>query len=224
VIDCHCDVCRPNFDSVAAADGAMPVLSDEVVLLVRQLLSAIARLHGKFGVGMVAEVLAGAENDKMLRWRFHELTVFGLLRAHSSKRIVAMLHRLMEAGLARQRDPEGVMKGQQMPPASLADLVPRRAAVPSNNERRRVVPADRAQKVVEDDLPPEAQHRFERLRAVRAQLAKERDLPPYCICHDKTLKLIAQFAPADPDALEQVKGMGPHKVKMYGPALLEALQ
>jgi ATP-dependent DNA helicase RecQ len=239
VIDCHCDVCRPNFDSVAAADGAMPVLSDEVVLLVRQLLSAIARLHGKFGVGMVAEVLAGAENDKMLRWGFHQLTVFGLLRAHSSKRIVAMLHRLMEAGLARQRDPDGVkfrpvieltaagvgvMKGQQMPPASLADLVPRRAAVPSNNERRRVVPMDRAQKVVDDDLPPEAQHRFERLRAVRAQLAKERDLPPYCICHDKTLKLIAQFAPADPDALEQVKGMGPHKVKMYGPALLEALQ
>jgi len=87
-----------------------------------------------------------------------------------------------------------------------------------------VVSTDRTQKDVEDNLSPEAQDRFERLRAVRAQLAKERDLPPYVICHDKTLKLIAQSMPADPDALEQVKGMGPHKVKMYGPALLEALQ
>ncbi|HEY8749174.1 MAG TPA: HRDC domain-containing protein, partial [Tepidisphaeraceae bacterium] len=238
VVDCHCDVCRPNFDSVAAAQGAAPILSDEAVLLVRQLLSAIARLKGKFGVGMVAEVLAGAENDKMLRWGFHQLTVFGLLKAHSAKRIVAMLHRLMEAGLARQRDPDGVkfrpvieltaagvgvMKGQQAPPASLADLAPRRGTV-TNTERRRVVSTDRTQKDVEDNLSPEAQDRFERLRAVRAQLAKERDLPPYVICHDKTLKLIAQSMPADPDALEQVKGMGPHKVKMYGPALLEALQ
>ena len=57
-----------------------------------------------------------------------------------------MLHRLMEAGLARQRDPDGVkfrpvveltaagvavMKGEQLPPASLADLMPRRAATGS---------------------------------------------------------------------------------------------
>src|SRR5207244_3937380 len=98
---------------------------------------------GNFGVGVVAEVLAGADNEKTLRWRFNELSVFGLLRAHSIKRIVAMLHRLMESGLARQRDPDGVkfrpvieltpagvatMKAEQPPPASLEDLLPRSRA------------------------------------------------------------------------------------------------
>jgi ATP-dependent DNA helicase RecQ len=236
VIDCRCDVCRPNLD--ATADGAaIPVLSDEVTLLVRQLLSAVARLHGKFGVGVVAEVLAGSASEKTGRWGFEQLTVFGLLRAHSIKRIIAMLHRLMEAGLARQRDPEGVkfrpvieltavgiavMKGEQLPPASLADLLPRHMAPAA--ERRRFVAANREREDQESNLSPEASERFDRLRAARARIARERDLPAYCVCHDKTLKLIAHFAPGDSEALEQVKGMGPHKVKLYGPALLDAVR
>ena len=152
-----------------------------------------------------------------------------------------MLHRLMEAGLARQRDPDGVrfrpvveltaagvavMKGEQLPPANLADLVPRRVVetrtIPSRNgETRRVEP------VVDGGLTalsPEASDRFDRLRAVRTQLAREKQLPPYVICHDKTLKLIAHFAPNDLESLEKVKGMGPQKVKLYGEALLGALR
>ena len=73
-------------------------------------------------------------------------------------------------------------------------------------------------------LSPEETDRFDRLRAARLRLAREKQLPPYVICHDKTLRLIAHFAPGDLDALEQVKGMGPHKVKLYGQALLGALR
>ena len=76
----------------------------------------------------------------------------------------------------------------------------------------------------EDALSPDGMRRFERLRAVRSRLAKEKQLPPYCICHDRTLKLIAHLAPPDVGALEQVKGMGPYKVKMYGEMFLQALQ
>ena len=236
VLDCACDVCQPDAQTAA---GAMPVISDEVVLLVRKMLSAIARLHARFGIGVVAEVLAGSSNEKTQRWGFDQLTVFGQLRERSIKQIVAMLHRLMEAGLARQRDPDGVkfrpvveltaagvavMKGEQLPPASLADLIPRRmVSEPSNGQRRRIVPVER-----EDDLDnnvtPQARDRFERLRAVRGQLARDRALPAYCICNDKTLKLIAHFAPRDAESLEQVKGMGPHKVKLYGQALLQAIR
>jgi ATP-dependent DNA helicase RecQ len=240
VRDCQCDVCsRGQEVSTGSATGATPaVLPDDVVILVRQLLSAVARLRGRFGVGVVAEVLAGTGGEKAQRWGFDQLSVFALLRAHSVKRIIAMLHRLMEAGLARQRDPDGVkfrpvieltaagvavMKGEQLPPTSLIDLAPRRTAPApqSSGETRRVVP-------VEDDpvssLSPDALERFERLRAARTQLARAKQLPPYVICHDRTLKLIAHFHPTDLESLEQVKGMGPHKVRMYGEALLSALR
>ena len=235
VRDCQCDVCSRGKDVSTASAGVASAVPEEVVVLVRQLLSGIAWLRGRFGVGVVAEVLAGVGGEKAQRWGFDGLKCFGRLRAHSVKRIVAMLHRLMEAGLARQRDPDGVkfrpvieltaagvavMKGEQLPPTSLIDLIPRRGAT-SNDETRRVVP-------LEDEvvaaLSPEASERFERLRAARLQLAREKQLPPYVICHDKTLKLIAHFAPSDLAALEQVKGMGPHKVKMYGEALLGAMR
>ncbi len=254
VENCLCDVCRRGADVATGEIGAdAPILSDETIMLVRQILSGVARLHGKFGVGMVAEVLAGVDNDKTVRWGFDKLTVFGLLCAYPTKRIIAMLHRVLEAGLARQRDPDGmkfrpvlelttagvnVMKGVQLPPASLSDLLPRRGGAPSrrlvqtsvDSDGRRIVPvghedADDARGAGSDvELDADAARRFERLRAVRMRLARDQAVPPYVICKDATLKLIAQAVPTDAEALEQVKGMGPYKVKTYGPAFLQALQ
>jgi ATP-dependent DNA helicase RecQ len=240
VENCQCDVCRRGDETTPLGEAI--VLPDEIVLLTRQMLSAIARLHGKFGVGVVAEVLAGAQNERTQRWGFDRLTVFGLLKHHSIKRIVAMLHRLMEAGLARQRDPEGlkfrpvveltasgitVMKGEAPPPASLIDLIPTSREVRASSSRSSGPRATRERpSPVDDDYQPdeEAMERFNRLRAARSELARLRQLPPYVICHDTTLKLIARYAPRDESSLEQIKGMGPHKVKMYGEALLSAVR
>ena len=230
--DCACDICRRDKEPAEEAIAAEP-LGDDAVTLVRQLLSAIARLRGKFGVGVVAEVLAGAENEKTQRWQFDQLSVFGLLKAHTAKRIIAMLHRLMEAGLARQKDPDGVkfrpvveltaagvavMKGEQLPPQSLADLIPRRAAVPDRGSFR-VQSAAADTGPMDDDTAA----RFDKLRTLRLQLSRERQLPPYCICHDSTLKLIALQAPENLRSLERIKGMGPHKIKMYGDLILKTL-
>jgi ATP-dependent DNA helicase RecQ len=240
VINCQCDVCRLNNGGDVRAMATGPLVSEEVTTLVRQLLSAIARLKGKFGVGMIADVLAGAQNEKVQRWGFDQLSVFGLLRAHNAKRIIAMLHRLMEAGLARQRDPDGikfrpiveltaagvaVMKGAQLPPASLADLMPRRGTASSSNggaARRdsKLSIVDRE----DEQIDPETLARFEKLRTVRLELARDKQLPPYVICHDSTLKTIARVAPANLEALQQIKGMGPYKVQMYGQAFLDAVR
>src|SRR4029453_8507424 len=130
VANCHCDVCRRASGQETQAAAAV-VTPDETITLIRQLLSAIARMRGKFGVGAVAEVLTGAENDRVRKWGLGQLSVYGLLRAHTSKRVIAMIHRLLESGLARQRDPEGTkfmpvvdltaagvaaMKGDKNPP------------------------------------------------------------------------------------------------------------
>jgi superfamily II DNA helicase RecQ len=160
-----------------------------------------------------------------------------------------MLHRLLEARLARQKDPEGqrfmpvieltpagisVMKGETLPPASLIDIVPKRTsremgtnprALGTNPKALGTNPRALAEAEEEQEpFDPAAIARFERLRNVRLTLAREKQLPPYCICHDKTLKLIARHAPDSLARLEQIKGMGPHKVKQYGEALLAAVK
>ncbi|HEY7118737.1 MAG TPA: ATP-dependent DNA helicase RecQ [Tepidisphaeraceae bacterium] len=242
VSDCACDACR------AERGGAAPLqetdlsreVDEETTTLVRKLLSAVARLRGQFGAATVAECLAGSENDRMLRWRLYDLSVYGLLKQYQVKQIVAMLHRLMESGLARQRDPEGVkfrpvveltvagadvMKGAQKPPATLADLIPRRSGRPGGARIPGLNPRT-VRAVIEDvgELDEAAALRFERLRAARTRLAREKGMPPYVICHDSTLKLIALRHPADIMALGRIKGMGPAKVSQYGQALLAALR
>jgi len=239
---CQCDVCRRE-GGVSAVEESAVVIPDETITLVRQLLSAIARMRGKFGVGAVAEVLTGADTERTRKWALDQLSVYGLLRAHATKRVIAMIHRLLEAGLARQRDPEGtkfmpvvdltaagvaVMKGEQNPPASLVDIVPRKTPREAGTNPRALGTHPRAARereaADEEITDPQVISRFERLRAARTQLARQRQLPPYCVCHDSTLKLIAKHAPDSAARLEQIKGMGPHKVRMYGDALLQAVR
>jgi ATP-dependent DNA helicase RecQ len=231
VSDCGCDVCRKGQNTPLAVGAAN--VADEVVVLVRQILSGIARCRGKFGVGVVAEVLGGSTTERTEKWRLNELSTFGLLKPYPIKRIVAMLHRVLETGLARQRDPDGVkfrpvvdltasgvsvMRGQQPPPADLADLVPRRI------ERTTETPARKHSSVDDQPMTPEVVTRFEALRQLRTQIARERGMPPYIICHDSTLKQLALQAPANEAALACVKGLGPYKIRMYGQAFLDVLR
>jgi ATP-dependent DNA helicase RecQ len=242
VLACNCDVCRRSHGGEIVVTPGV-VISDETVLVIRKLLSAIARLKGKFGVGMVADVLAGNATEKTLKWGFNSLTVFGILKAYNTKQIISMLHRLIESGLARQRAIENmefgraieltmagisVMKGDVPPPSSLVDIAPAdrarsRAAndfTGSPRRERRQAPSE----LDEFQSDPESLARFEKLRAKRLELARGKDLPPYVICHDSVLKEIALSPPADLEALQRVKGMGPDKVQAYGQALLDAVR
>jgi len=240
VLECQCDVCRGESGAVIS-DHSQP-LSEAIVELTRKLLSGVARLNGRFGVGAVAEVLAGIDNERAQRWQLNQLSVFGLLRDYPTKRLIAMLHRLIEAGLCRQKAIEGshgslleisptgvaVMKAQQPPPGVLVDLVPVRNAARGAASPLRPLsssPRTSRSKAFADDSPldPDVQERFDKLRAVRTQLAKAKQLPAYCICHDRTLAAIAAASPSDLQSLEDIKGMGPFKVKMYGQQLLAAL-
>jgi ATP-dependent DNA helicase RecQ len=233
VSGCRCDVCRRDLgDQPTAVNTATQIVSDEVTVLVRQLLSGIARCGGKFGVGAVAEMMAGANTERTSKWSMQRLSTFGLLKDHPVKRIIAMLHRLLESGLARQRDPAGVrfrpvieltaagiavMKAERHAPAVLADLIPQKRT------DIRIEPVPQSESP-DYSLDTDALARFEKLRALRLRIAQTRALPAYVICHDRTLKQIAIDAPADATALGRIKGMGPYKIKMYGEAFLEAMR
>jgi ATP-dependent DNA helicase RecQ len=114
-----------------------------------------------------------------------------------------------------------VMKGAQKPPGILSNLMPERRARRTRTRVARVTAPASVDETHQHD--PETQARFERLRAARAELATEHSLPAYIICNDKTLALIAEQSPTTSEELELIKGMGPHKVRMYGQKLLEAL-
>ncbi|HEX8342389.1 MAG TPA: ATP-dependent DNA helicase RecQ, partial [Tepidisphaeraceae bacterium] len=102
ISDCNCDVCR--------GDLQQGDVTPETTLAVRQILSAIARLNGRFGIGILADTLAGVPGERMSKWRLDQLSVFGLLKLHGAKAVMRMIHRVIESGLARQRDPDGMRR------------------------------------------------------------------------------------------------------------------
>lgn len=240
--ECYCDVCRKG----RVDPESMPkvaLLPDETVMLIRQLLSGIARVNGKFGVTAIAEMLTGSESERVLRYRLHEVRSFGLLRHFAVKPVIAMLHRLMEAGLARQLTPPdamdrhitvveitrtgvAVMKEEAAAPTSLIDIVPRPKVRESRSRSNGTRPASTLSTApIEEtvELDQDAVERFEKLRSARAKLAREKTLPPYVIAHDATLKRIAMQCPRTLGELAAIRGYGQSRAEKYGEVLLRAL-
>ncbi len=225
---CRCDACASGNGEVP--DDELEQVDEATSLVVRKLLSGVARQNDRAGVGTVAEVLTGSNSEKVVSRGLDKLKSYNLLGDFRTKQVIAMLHRLIESGLVQQvnsgDDPRfklvrltaagvKVMKGQAPAPSPLTDLLPRRT--PSRASYATSSTAAPTQ------LDADGQERFDRLRRARLGLASERGLPPYCICNDKTLRLIANDCPRSSGELEAIKGMGPRKVSMYGDALLAAL-
>ncbi len=222
---CKCDACRDG-NGQLDDDDDLPRVDAETGDVVRKLLSGVARLNERMGVGTVAEVLTGSTSEKVTGRGLDKLSTHGLLSQFTVKQVIAMVHRLIEVGLVQQTAVDGdshikvvkmtasgvrVMKALADPPAPLNDLVPRRRATLATSAKPMQLDAD-------------AGERFDRLRTARGTLARDKGLPAYCICNDRTLRLIAMEAPGDDEALAAVKGMGPRRVAMYGDILLAALR
>ncbi|MGI8510452.1 MAG: RecQ family ATP-dependent DNA helicase [Gemmatimonadaceae bacterium] len=77
--------------------------------------------------------------------------------------------------------------------------------------------------VAAEDLAPEAQERFERLRALRRDIAREAQVPPYIVFDDRTLRQIAVHRPRTLEAFRGLHGIGPMKTEKFGPRFLAAM-
>ena len=64
---------------------------------------------------------------------------------------------------------------------------------------------------------------FQTLRAWRAETARREGVPPYVVFTNRQLAEIVRRRPESANALAQIGGVGPGKVKRYGPALLREL-
>lgn len=64
---------------------------------------------------------------------------------------------------------------------------------------------------------------FQRLRAWRLEQARAEQAAPYMIAHDTTLKELASRQPTTIQKLHAISGMGPKKIELYGPAILELI-
>jgi ATP-dependent DNA helicase RecQ len=197
----HCGNCDNCLDPPATIDAT------EVA---RKLLSAAFRTEMRFGVGHLADVLAGNDNEKVRSFGHHRLSVFGIASAEELA-LVRPVSRALIARDALRADAYGglsfgpgarpILKGEQ-------ELV---IAVPPKSKRAR-----RREGGPADPL-------FDALREARRALAAEAGVPPYVIFHDSTLREIAAVRPTSLAELAQVSGVGRTKLERYGGAMIAAV-
>ena len=177
----------------------------------RKLLSAAFRTEMRFGVGYLADVLAGNDNEKVRSFGHDKLSVFGIADSEELA-LVRPVARALIARDALRADAYGglsfgpgarpILKGEQG--LTIAVPPPRRRT----SRQRYEGPADPM---------------FDALREARRKLASDAGVPPYVIFHDSTLREIAARRPRSLGELGTVQGVGAVKLARYGEAMLAAV-
>ncbi|MFN0108795.1 MAG: RecQ family ATP-dependent DNA helicase [Blastocatellia bacterium] len=94
--------------------GARPLTDDEH-LVVRKILSCVARMDGRFGKSLVAGVLRGSRAKLILANNLDQLSTHGLLRDYTQDELTRFINALILAGCIRQ-------SGAAYPLVSLTEL------------------------------------------------------------------------------------------------------
>jgi ATP-dependent DNA helicase RecQ len=93
----HCDVCERLEDQ--GEEGDLRGGSEADALVVRKALAGVARNQGRAGLTAVSDMLHGADNERLRRLGLTSLTTHGLLKDHPKAWVLALLRRLITAGL-----------------------------------------------------------------------------------------------------------------------------
>ena len=241
----HCDICQ----SSAPLEPSKLECTERISEIVGRLLAGVARATGRghvsFGKRIIATMLAGKNGKAIQRWRLDKLDVFGSLAEFSPDEIVLLLDQAIEARwlqveelerfkavISLSEEGRKVLSGQK--PASHRwrlpeDLWGKLRQEPPPLERDRHPRGSKSARVDEasprvDRGPAPDRELLKRLKSRRDQWAIELGIPVYMVLANGVLEDLARERPRTPDALLEVKGMGPAKVAKYGDQLLEILR
>ncbi len=211
-------------DACDACDWCLKELEriDDERVLCQKILSAVARLGQRWGVGHVIDVLRGRATDAVGRARHQGLSTFGLLADVPVGELRGYLDQLTEQQLLlRTAGPFPVLQLTDRGVAALkgrADVELYRQPRPAPGQRKRRPTDDPATwQGVDREL-------FDALRQCRLEIARARGVPPYVVFHDNTLRDLARRRPTTPEALLQVYGIGARKAEDLGPIVLDVIR
>ena len=174
----------------------------------QMVLSCMIRTNQRFGKQMIAQVLTGSKNKKVIEFNFHTLPTYGLLSNRSVKEVSEFIEFLISDELiAVEHGTYPTLKVTEKGKEVLLgkENVLRKERV----ETRQIV----------QDHPL-----FEVLREVRKEIAQGEGVPPFVIFSDQTLKDMCAKMPQSDSELLTVKGVGEHKLVKYGSHFLQAVQ
>jgi ATP-dependent DNA helicase RecQ len=216
----RCDVCQQMHAEVQ--DEA------QTALVVRKALSAVARIHGRFGLTAAAKLLAGASDPRLTGEGLHRTPTFGALSEHPESWLLRLLRRCVTAGwvdffggdrpvAVLTSEGSEVMRGERPARLLLPPGMRPRAGAPDRRTPTPSAPDSEA-------LDAAGLALFEALRRHRLEVARTAGVPPYVVATDRALRDIAALRPRSAEELGRARGIGPAKLRRYGAGLLAVVQ
>ncbi len=217
--DACCDACKTQQRLTNRAPDEIPEW-DEIPMASRValgLLDAVTRMRWPVGRLTLSKILAGSKAKGMDKYERHPY--YGRLQTVGQGSIDKIYKELLLKGYLRiGGDEYPVVELTPIGEQALAHREAIEVSVPAfgaSGSRKRSPSA-----VVSDDLAPEDEVLFERLRQWRIEQATERGVPPYVVFNDRTLRAIASARPETEAEMLAVSGVGPAKWEQYGADVL----
>jgi ATP-dependent DNA helicase RecQ len=187
-------------------------------LLPIKILSGVARLKGRFGLGMAVKMLTGSKDKAIGKFKLDQLSTYGLLVEFTQEQVENWIQELIDQGYLKQ---ESAILGEKNYRVLL--LTPQGWEVMKKRRRVPLSPPSRKEfKETKMEGEPD-KGLFEDLRKLRLELARAEGLPAYCIFQDRTLREMASRLPNNREKMMAIVGVGEITFRKYGSAFLDLI-
>ena len=212
----NCSNCAGNIDAV------------DVTLTARAIMRCVHELRGRYGKGLVADVLRGSTNEKVRQFGLDRARTYGILDESSAtiKEIIELLVVDDYLEISEGRYPlVGLGPRARQAATDEFRLYMKRTVKPlkerpsksAKGASARALGSSKTAATLETDAQRDL---FERLRVLRKRIADEEGVPPYVVFSDAALRGMCVTLPATDDEFLAVSGVGNVKLQRYGRAFM----
>lgn len=228
---CHIEGCLKNYilnyfgeESVEASCGCCgncnnEIEKNDITIEAQKILSCVKRMQERFGASQVADVLKGANTQKIRSLHFDKLSTYGIMSQYPKDTIKELISFLIAEGCLQLVGTEypiiqlteksyGILKGQEK-------VFIKRILV--KEDKKTLINTSAKHLVIDQML-------YEYLRKARQEEALRQHIQPFMVFADTTLKEMARYYPTTEEALLQITGVGEYKLGKYGARFMEMIQ
>ena len=186
----------------------------------QKLLSCVLRIAQKsgFGVGLqhVADVLAGADTEKIRKWFHNELSTYGIGKDRPRAEWLSLGRQLVQAGYLELG--EGQFPTLALSALGVEALRNRTPILLTKSIARPAAPSRSPKAVAGDDATSCDEALLAQLKAKRREIADARGVPSYIVFNDATLRHMAARKPRTREEFLSVPGIGEKKYADFAQA------
>ncbi len=220
-----CDNCLTPRETFDGSMSALKFLS--CVFRARQ---ASYRGDASFGINHHAEVLTGADTERIRKWQHDQLSTFGIGKEHPREGWQHIGRELVRLGLLRlasgefptvELTEEGAQFLKARPPLQLT-RPPAKPGRSSKGGRGDASFDSKPRTRKKGDITCD-EALFEKLRQLRREIADSRGVPAYIVLGDVSLREMARDYPTTERKMENISGIGIKKLEDFGAQFLDCI-